>query len=66
MPMPEAAMYEDDRAEPSKDDVRPARESLYMHAESKTHSVKQRADNFLWFRILTWDTAHVPAAMLFA
>lgn len=64
--MPEAAMHEDDRAEPSKDNVRPTREIPVVKPESVTKPVKEGAYTLLGLRILAADSAHVPAAPLFA
>lgn len=65
MPVPEAAMNEDDSPVFWENDVRLTRQARNMQPETEARSVKQAAQHQLGFRVLAPDAGHVPAAMFF-
>lgn len=65
MPMPEAAMDEDDGPVLRENDVRFPRQVRNMQLETEAFPVEQAAQHQFRFCVLTPDTGHVPAAAFF-
>lgn len=64
MPVPEAAIYQDDLTIPGKHDVRPAWEALDVEAETEPHPVQQTPDKQFWLCVRSMNAGHQPAAAL--
>lgn len=65
MPVPKAAMNEDDSPKFRENDVRLTWQTGNVQSEAEARSVKQAAQHQLGFRVLAPDARHVPAAMFF-
>lgn len=66
VPMPIAAVDEDDGVIFRQDDVGLTRQVLYILSEAVAFAVQHGADKHFGFRILAFDLRHVPRALLFA
>jgi muramidase (phage lysozyme) len=60
--MPEAAIYENHRAEPRQHDVGRAGQVAAVQAETEAKAMQDSPDNQLWFGIPTTDASHHPTA----
>ena len=65
VPVPEAAVNEDDGFVFRKNDVGFSGEIFYMQAEPVSGFVQHGADDYFRLRVLAPDPAHVPLAALF-
>ena len=64
MPVPEAAVDEDDFPAAGKDEIRLARQVLAVQPEAVAHAVDEAADQQLDLAVLGADAAHQLAALL--
>ncbi len=62
MPVPKAAMDEDDLSPAGKDEVRGAGQIAPMQAKPETQRVNEPADDDFRFSILALDQSHLAAA----
>jgi hypothetical protein len=65
MPMPKAAMNEDDGFEFRQNDVGTAGKLSDVEAKAIAHSMKQRTNGFFRRRVLAANSAHIPRTPLF-
>ena len=62
VPVPEAAVDEDDSLIFRQDDVRPAGQGADVFAEAVSGAVEHGADEDFRLRVLSFNTAHIPRA----
>ena len=62
MPVPEAAVDENDRSMLMQNYIRSTRKFLVVKPEAEPPSVKPAPDHHFWLRVTALDSGHVPAA----
>lgn len=66
VPVPEAAMNENNSLVPRQNYVRPPGQAFPVQPEPVAHPVQQRSNNHFRLGVLAPDTAHVPTSVLYA
>ena len=64
MPVPEAAMHEDDSAAPRKRQIRASWQILTMQPEAKAQRMQPLAQQHFRLRVLAADAAHIKPPLI--